>query len=186
MKPYIKLKNKFVIGEFSVQELKISYGIKVDDIFRGISYSGVELENKNIVNTIFNIIPERFREYFYMNIMEISTQVPAHTDSDIACTINFYMKTGAALTQFYKIKNEKAIRKQVKNQTNGYMFDIEDLEATYIFVAEPNQAYLLDGSKPHSVLSSETPNLHRSAIVLQSNKFTFDEVSQMLKETNSI
>jgi hypothetical protein len=186
MKPYIKLKNKFVIGEFSVQELKISYGIKVDDIFRGISYSGVKLENKNTVNTIFNIIPERFRKYFYMNIMEISTQVPAHTDSDISCTINFYMKTGSALTQFYTIKNENAIRKQVKNQTNGYMFDIEDLEPTYSFIAESNQAYLLDGSKPHSVLSSETSNLDRSAIVLQTDRFTFDDVSQMLKETHSI
>jgi hypothetical protein len=96
------------------------------------------------------------------------------------------MKTGSALTQFYTIKNENAIRKQVKNQTNGYMFDIEDLEPTYSFIAESNQAYLLDGSKPHSVLSSETSNLDRSAIVLQTDRFTFDDVSQMLKETHSI
>ena len=183
MTSYIKLKNKFVIDNFLIQDLTVSYGRKVDDKFKGIWYSGVEFENKD---SIFNIIPDRFKPYFDINIMEVNTRIPPHTDSTILATINCYIKTDNCLTQFYKFKNENPTTRQIENQTNGYLFNVEDLETTDSFIAEENDAYLLDVSKPHSVIPLETVPVYRSAIVFQTKNFTFDEVSKMLTETNNV
>jgi hypothetical protein len=101
-------------------------------------------------------------------------------------TINFYIKTDNCLTQFYKFKSENPTTRQIENQTDGYLFNVEDLETTNSFTAEPTDAYLLDVTKPHSVIPLETTNIHRSAIVLQTDRFTFDEVLEMLKETDNV
>jgi hypothetical protein len=183
MKNFIKLKNKFIINEYSIQQLRVWYGKKDNDKFKGIWYSDVECQDKD---TIFGIIPAQFRSYFAMKIMEVNTRIPPHTDSKILSTINFYIKTGNCLTQFYKFKNENPTLTQVENQTNGYLFNVEDLETANSFTAEPTDAYLLDVTKPHAVIPLETTNIHRSAIVLQTDRFTFDEALEMLKETDNL
>ena len=75
---------------------------------------------------------------------------------------------------------------QVENQTDGYLFKVDELETTDSFIAESNDAYLLNVTSPHSVIPLELTNIHRSAIVLQTNRFTFDEVLEMLKETDNV
>jgi hypothetical protein len=182
MKNFIKLKNKFIINEYSIQQLRVWYGKKDNNKFKGIWYSDVECQDKD---TIFGSIPTQFRPYFTMKIMEVNTRIPPHTDSRILSTINFYIKTDNCLTQFYKFKSENPTTRQIENQTNGYLFNVEDLETADSFIAESNDAYLLDVSKPHSVIPLEITNIHRSAIVLQTNRFAFDEVLEMLKETNN-
>jgi hypothetical protein len=101
-------------------------------------------------------------------------------------TINFYIKADNCLTQFYEFKSENLTKTQTENQTNGYLFKLDELETVNSFIAEPNDAYLLDVTKPHSVIPLQITNTHRSAIALQTNKFTFDEVLEMLKETNNV
>lgn len=183
MQNFAKLKNKFIIDSYTIQQMLVQYGKKDNDKFKGIWYSAVEYQNKN---RIFDSIPVRFRPYFAMISMEVNTRIPPHTDSGILSTINFYIKTGECLTQFYKFKSENITKTQIKNQTHGYLFKLDELETTNSFIAEPNDAYLLDVSKPHSVIPLEITNMYRSAIALQTNKFTFDEVLEMLKETNNL
>ena len=84
--------------------------------------------------------------------MRINTTIPPHTDSGIKSTINIYLKTDNCLTQFYKFKNDKPKTEQVENQTDGFIFDENDLEKTTSFIAKPNEAWLLDVSLPHSVV----------------------------------
>jgi hypothetical protein len=125
MKNFIKLKNKFIISDYSVQQLRVGYGKKDNDKFKGIWYSDVEYQNKD---TIFDSIPARFRPYFAMRVMEVNTRIPPHTDSRIVSTINFYIKTDQCLTQFYKFKSENPTTTQVENQTDGFLFNVEDLK----------------------------------------------------------
>jgi hypothetical protein len=183
MKNFAKLKNKFIIDDYTIQQIRVWYGTKDNDKFKGIWYSDVKYQNKD---TIFNIIPVRFRPYFNMLSMEVNTRIPPHTDSRILSTINFYIKADNCLTQFYEFKSENLTKTQTENQTNGYLFKLDELETVNSFIAKPNDAYLLDVTKPHSVIPLQITNTHRSAIALQTNKFTFDEVLEMLKETNNV
>ena len=183
MKNFVKLKNKFIINDYSIQQLTVGYGKKDNDKFKGIWYSNVEYQNKD---TIFGSIPARFRPYYAMKVMEVNTRIPPHTDSRILSTINFYIKTDQCLTQFYKFKSENPTTTQIENQTDGYLFKVDELETTDSFIAEPNDAYLLNVTSPHSVIPLELTSIHRSAIVLQTNRFTFDEVLEMLKETDNV
>jgi hypothetical protein len=183
MKNFAKLKNKFIIDNYTIQRMKVQYGKKDNNEFKGIWYSDIEYQNKD---TLFNTIPTRFRNQFTMISVEVNTRIPPHTDSGILSTINFYIRPDKYLTQFYKFKSENLTKTQVENQTNGYLFKLDELETVNSFIAEPNDAYLLDVTKPHSVIPLQIMNTHRSAIALQTNKFTFDEVLEMLKETNNV
>ena len=181
---FVKLKNKLHVNDYTIKSLIVSYGRKIDgNTFKGISYSNVEFNNKD---KIYNLIPEKFKKYFMIGIMEVNAQIPPHTDSKILSTINVYINTDNCLTQFYKFKNKHLDKTQIENQTTGFLFKPEDLETTDNFVAEPNDAYLLNVSQPHAVIPQGASDIHRTAIVLQSGKFSFEEVIEMLKETDNL
>jgi hypothetical protein len=181
---FVKLKNKFYIDDYTIKSLIVSYGTRIDDnTFKGISYSNIELDNKD---DIFNLIPDRFKKYFMIGIMEVTHKIPPHTDSKVLSTINIYNNTENCQTQFYEFKDQVVEKSQLENQTTGFIFKTENLDPTDNFIAEPNEAYLLNVSKPHAVIPQEDLSIYRVAIVLQSAKFSFDEVLEMLKETDNI
>jgi hypothetical protein len=181
---FIKLKNKLHVNDYTIKSLIVSYGTRLDDnTFKGISYSNIEVANND---EIFNLIPDRFKKYFMIGIMEVTHKIPPHTDSNVLSTINIYINTDNCLTQFYKFKDQVVEKSQLENQTTGFLFKTEDLNPTDNFVAEPNDAYLLNVSLPHAVIPQEELPIHRIAVVLQSGKFSFDEVLEMLKETGNV
>ena len=187
---FAKLKNKFYIDDYTKKSLIVSYGKQINDTtFKGISYSSIEFNNKKEIisfKEIFKIIPERYRQYFMIAVMEVNTQIPPHTDSKILSTINIYINTDNCLTQFYKFKNKNLKKTQIENQTNGFLFEINDLDLTDSFIAESNDAFLLDVSTPHAVIPQGNTSINRTAIVLQSGVFNFNEVIEMLEETGNI
>jgi hypothetical protein len=181
---FAKLKNKFYIDDYIKKSLIVSYGKQINDTtFKGICYSDIEFKEKD---EIFKIIPERFRQYFMIGVMEVNTQIPPHTDSKILSTINIYLNTDNCLTQFYKFKNENFEKSQIENQTTGFLFGPKDLDLTDSFIATPNDAYLLDVSMPHAVIPQDSNSIYRTAIFLQSSFFNFNEVLEMLRETDNI
>ncbi len=180
---FIKLKNPFKVDPYIIKDLRISFGKKVNDTFKGIWYSNVEFDNKD---QIFNVIPEHSRKYFGISIMEVNTYIPPHTDSSILVTINFYIKTNGCTTQFFKFKDTNITKTQIENQTNGFLFNPNDLDSTDRFVAQDNDVYLLDVSKPHSVIPQSISPVYRTAICLQSRDCNFDDTVKLLQETNSI
>jgi len=181
---FIKLKNKLHVNDYTIKSLIVSYGTRLDDnTFKGISYSNIEVANND---EIFNLIPDRFKKYFMIGIMEVTHKIPPHTDSNVLSTINIYINTDNCLTQFYKFKNKHLDKTQIENQTTGFLFKPEDLETTDNFIAEPNDAYLLNVSQPHAVIPQGALDIYRTAIVLQSGKFSFEEVIEMLKETDNL
>ena len=171
---FIKLNKLIYIPEYDIKEHVVSYGNK-------ISYAVVSTP----LNDIFSLVPERYRKDFVLLIMEISGNVPPHTDSKILSTINIYLKSDNCKTIFYEIVTNSPQTTQVKNQTNGKMFDLNSLKSIGEFVAKNNEAWLLDVSIPHSVTSTGS-SINRIAVCLQSTKHGIDQVKEMLTETGNI
>lgn len=180
---FIKLKNKFVVGDYSKIGTKNQYGMNTPVGFVGIQYSYIDLSNSE---DLLNIIPEEYRNDCTLSVMDLNYQIPPHTDSDIEAIINFYIKTSNCKTQFYKFKTDQVKTHQITNQTDGFIFDPNDLEETGSFVAEDGDAYLLDVSQPHAVFSPNQGFTERKAICLQIKYRSFEEAKQMLIASGQI
>jgi hypothetical protein len=178
----IKLKKTLDLKKFSLDKKFISYGKEINGEFQGLEYWTLFLENSS---EILNIISEQYINDFSLSFLRINTSyVPPHTDSNILSTINFYIETEECTTTFFEFKNKNPVRHQLENQTTGYLFNESDLIESQKFVAKPNEIWLLDVSKPHSVVSSKSNFKERKAICLQSRVHNFNRVIEMLKETN--
>jgi hypothetical protein len=170
---FIKLKGRKIINEYQIKDLVITYGVK-------IKYSRVSTTEK-----LIEIIPERYRDQFVLLAMDIVGSIPPHTDSGIKCTINVYVSPGNYTTKFWSIKDHNPDKTyQVKNQTNGKVFSYDAVEFINSFKAKKGEIYLLDVTKPHSVESIK-PN-KRFALCIQTSKFSFEEVKNMLIESGYI
>lgn len=177
-----KLKGSFVIENYTVNSFFRFYGNAVDGIKRGLSYFTVENYG---LGHLLSVIPERYRnDDFSLSLMSINANfVPPHTDSNILTSINFYLQTDRCLTRFYDPKVKELSTYQLENQTTGYIFRESELIEVGNFLADPGDAYLLDVSKPHSVINSQKIEIDRKAIVIQSRKYDFEAVREMLIET---
>lgn len=134
---------------------------------------------------IYNILPKRYWDDFYLTVMSINRDIPPHTDSDIDATINFYFETDNCETVFYEPIVNKLETVKIENQTNGCIYKKEQLKQIASFVAKPMEVWILDVTKIHSV---ETPkeSVIRKAITLHTQKHTYLNVCEMLKETECI
>jgi len=171
---FTKLNKSITISEYETKQHVVSYGNR-------ISYAVVSTP----LNDIFSLVPERYRKDFVLLIMEISGNVPPHTDSKILSTINIYLKPDNCKTTFYEIVTDTPKTTQVANQTNGKLFDLSSLKPIGEFVAKKDEAWLLDVSTPHSVTSTES-TINRIAVCLQSNKHATMQVKEMLAETGNL
>lgn len=176
---FVKLNKKFDLSEYKETNVFVRYG-RMTDIFRGTQYFNLEKYD----SSIYDVIPERYREDFTACLLKINYNIRAHTDSEITATINFYLETNSFKTSFYSFKSNDHTEIKIANQTNGSVFDFKDLNEERSFVAENGEAWLLDVTKPHSVLADEP--LTRVALCLQTKKFNYDQVVEMLKETGYI
>lgn len=170
---FIKLNKPIQILTYEIQQHYVSFGNK-------ITYSKVSTP----LNDIFSLIPERYRTDFILLLMEISGNIAPHTDSDILSTINIYIKTDNCKTVFHDLIDSTApVRsRKIKNQTNGRMFDPTCLKVIGEFEAVPTDAWLLDVTRIHSVISA-AGNINRKSICLQTTKHSIEHVKEMLSET---
>jgi hypothetical protein len=151
---------------------QISYG----DV---ISYFDAELT----AGGVFYVLPLRYRPDFHLAVMDITDAVPPHTDSEINCTINFYVETEPCVTKFYRSEGNSVTLK-IPDQTNGRIYDKDNLVCTGEFMAKSGDAYLLDVTKIHAVQPLFGLN-KRTAITLCTDKYDYDQVSEMLYETGN-
>jgi hypothetical protein len=171
---FIKLKKPIIVHEYEIQQHVVSYSDR-------LLYSKVSTP----LNDIFSLIPDRYRSDFTLRLMKITGNIPPHTDSGILTTINIYVKPDRCKTSFYKIITDSPETMQIENQTNGEIFSLNSLTKIGEFVAEKDEAWLLDVSIPHSVVSRES-TVDRIAVCLQSAKHDMSAVTEMLIETNNI
>lgn len=177
-----KLKYGFNIDNYEKLLPTKSYGEVVDGEFKGIQYRYVDFPK---MDNLFHLLPQKYRLDFFTQEMKVNRLIPPHTDSGIKVTINFYIRTDNCLTQFYRFKNNNPKTIQVNNQTDGYIFDENDLIKTKSFVANPNEVWVLDVSQPHGVFPLGEFE-ERVAITLATPIHSYDDVCNMLYETGNL
>ena len=163
------LKKQFSNLDYAQGGKQISYG----DV---ITYYDAELAGGGVWFTI----PLRYRSDFHLSLLKITGPVPPHTDSEVKTSINFYIEPGNYVTTFYT-PEPKAVKRQIENQTNGYIFEQHELANRGSFVAKPGDAYLLGIDHVHDVQGSG----ERTLLCLGTDKHGFYDVLHMLVETGN-
>lgn len=164
------------------QGLKTFTGVELDGEKKGIDYKKIWSPD---AEKIYSILPKRYWDDFHLTVMTINCEIPPHTDTEIISTINFYIKTDNCRTVFYDKKTSDAKTIQIENQTDGFIYYKEDLIEVDSFIAQPNEIWLLDVKKVHSVEPMGEIKL-RKAITLGSFIHDYDAVVEMLKETGCL
>ena len=174
---FIKLNCNYTTTQYSYNALIKSYGNFVNGHWEGIEYyNTVDQES----NELWNLIPKEYHNDFYLCIMVINCKIPPHTDSNILCSINAYIKPDGSITKFYSIIGDTITRK-ITNQTNGSIFDKACLTQLGEFTAGQDEVYLLDVTVPHSVEPGNNESgTERIAVCLQSKTKTFNQVFDIL------
>jgi len=149
---------------------QISYG----DV---ITYYDAEIAGSEV----FLTIPPQYRSDFCLSLLKITGAVPPHTDSEVKTSINFYIEPGDYVTTFYT-PEPKAVKRQIENQTNGYIFQHSELANRGFFKARPGDAYLLGIDRVHDVQGSG----ERTVLCLATDKHDFYDVLGMLVETENV
>lgn len=167
---------------FEVPIYAVTHGLKTftGENTKGIDYKKIWSPDSK---EIYSVIPERYWEDFHLTIMTINTAIPPHTDTEIITTINFYIKTDNCRTIFFEPIVEDPRKFQIKNQTDGYIFNEEDLKEVSSFTAKDNEIWVLDVKKIHSVVGEPTL---RKAITLGTRVHNYESVYEMLKETGCV
>lgn len=166
----------FRILKRSFQNLNYAQGGKQISYGDVITYYDAELAGGGVWFTI----PLRYRSDFHLSLLKINGAVPPHTDSEIKTSINFYIEPGDYVTTFYT-PEPKAVKRQIENQTNGYIFQQHELANRGSFVAKPGDAYLLGVDHVHDVQGSG----ERTLLCLGTDKHGFYDVLHMLVETGN-
>jgi hypothetical protein len=174
---YCKLNKTFQIPIYAVTDGLKTFTGEND---KGIDYKKIWSPESEF---IYGVLPERYWNDFHLTIMTINRDIPAHTDTEIITTINFYIKTDNCRTVFFEPIVEEPRKFQIKNQTDGYIFNEEDLKEIDSFVAKDNEVWVLDVKKIHSVQGNPTL---RKAITLGTRIHNYEAVCEMLKETGCV
>ena len=112
-----------------------------------------------------SVLEQEVPKAFYMEMPKPcaeSKHLPPHIDRARRCAINIYLACDGEETKFYA--------------------DVDgELQEKDSFIAKPNEAWLLDVSKPHSVSMKES--MLRSSISISFRKLSFDKLNTLLQES---
>lgn len=180
---FAKLNKSFETPIYAViAGLKTFTGTDIDGVKKGIDYKKIWSPDSA---KLYGVLPERYHKDFHLTVMTINAAIPPHTDTEIITTINFYVYTDNCKTTFYNLKTDTPKKYQIENQTDGYIFDVGDLEEVSSFVAKPNETWVLDVKKVHGVEPLGEIKL-RKAITLGTRIHNYDAVCEMLRETGNL
>lgn len=177
-----KLNLDWQVGDFTYGDKIVEFGSRFVDskLVPQIAYHVAHGECENLLD---KLIPERYLKDFRVAVMDISSGVGPHTDSEILVTINHYFQTNDELTIFYSFKPDVEITtKQIKNQTNGLVFNPSQLNVHSAFTAKENETWVLDVTQPHSVRAITPSTRFRRAVVVNTTVYTYEQVLEMLEE----
>ena len=173
---FLKLNHKFDLPDVSVGPVNIQYGIEVENNFYGIWYNSLQPKETYLIK---DLLPEKFLDGFCVDLMQVNCLILPHIDSNVKCVVNFYVKTEECITQFYDIK-PGANPYKIPNQTNGCIYNLDDLIPGPSFIANPGDVYLLDITKPHSVTPLTDGLINRVAFCAGSTKLSYEEIKNLL------
>lgn len=117
-------------------------------------------------------------------LVEINGPIQAgpHRDHGIQCSINFYVKSSAARTQFWH-EAPGATALVYQHEEKAHMYRKAELLPWCNFTAADGDAYLLNNSEIHSVEPGETP-IDRLFVQFAWSNTIFTQLLNKLKKTS--
>lgn len=179
---FAKSTKQINIKDYKLLGIHSQFGMVIDGNFKGVRYNVTEPYE---FREFLDLIPKRYQSDFYLSVMVINHEIPPHTDSGIRAVVNLYLETGNCSTVFYDIASDAPKLTQVDNQTNGHIYDVSDLHERGFFVALSGETWVLDVTRPHSVIPRGKMG-NRIVASLTTNSHDFNDVILMLRETGSI
>lgn len=134
------------------------------------------------------IIPEEFRQRFFLTHLAMRGRIVPHVDQGIRCKINIYLSENNATTRFYtgavKEMPKDCLGCNIEKFTNGECacsMKPNNLTIVEEFTAHPGDVYLLDTTSIHSVeeLSADNPRF----VLNLSTDMSYNEVYDMLHKS---
>lgn len=173
---FAKLNKEIIISEYKQEGIRTVYG---NNLLKYCLVSNVSFD-------MYSLIPERYRQGFVLLDMQSTNILSPHTDDRTLCTINVYVEPCNCVTTFYELKPDTDINVFTMNSAStGRLFSKSHLNSIGSFVAQKNEAWILDVTKPHSVYPCVAgEKINRLAIALQTSIHSYEQVVVMLKETN--
>ena len=175
---FCKLRSNFYLHDIEVKDEQMFYG----ENGKGIGYYNADFPRKFDLMQL--LVPPALQKNFSITLMRINVLVPPHIDNGIKSTINIYLETGDCATNFYRFATDNPRTRQVGGQSDGFIYDDNDLIKTNSFNAKPYEAWLLDVTKPHSVKPGKDFK-ERTAIAISST-LCYDKVKFMLENRGLI
>jgi hypothetical protein len=161
--------------------------LKSDSIFARYNSITTVLEYRNILDLdlfrslhrrkISKIPPSRVA----FTTLEGTGSLFPHIDHECLVALNFYVLAGQDSTKFYQIKDENSVKKiQYPGKKDAKIYHPSSLIEKESFIANANDAYLLNVSKIHSVEKiSKAPRIFMSYLW---NDHSYEEVLKSIKE----
>jgi len=144
------------------------------------TYSHVDIDSSII-------IPEEYRQRFFLTHLAMRGKIVPHRDQGIQCKINIYLSENQATTRFYS-----GDYKELAKDCSGCNFEKftagecacsmkpNNLVLQDQFTAHPYDAYLINTTEIHSVeeLSADNPRF----VLNLTTSMPYEEVYAMLKQ----
>lgn len=171
--------------EFEAPLYAITDGLKT---FTGVEGKGIDYKKiwSPDAEKLLSVLPRKYWNDFHLTVMQINRDIPAHTDTEIVTTINFYLETGGEDidTIFFEPTVDDPKTFQIENQTDGYIYDKSELKEVGRFRAKPLECWVLDVKKIHSVEGNVTGL--RKAVTLGTFVHSYEDVISMMKENGVV
>lgn len=186
---FSKLNKKFPNPNYKIKDRHTGYLTNVRGQYRGTNYYHIDLHDEEIY---LGIIPKKYWNDFMITLLTVDVFLQPHTDSNVTASINFYIDTHECHTVFYVAKDDSVTGyKTSDTSTNGQSFNVDNLSIIGSFIAEPGDCYVFDPNCIHGVypktwvypIHQLTTQRKRKAISMVTDRFTYDEVVEMCKET---
>jgi hypothetical protein len=118
-----------------------------------------------------------YSQYFYTSFVDVTANVPPHTDIVDKVNINFYIETGDYVTTFYTSRDGSE-RLTYADHGDGHVYNMNDLKPIASFRAQPGDVYVLNGKVIHGVSSD---NLQaRKFLQVSTNMLEYEQVLEIL------
>lgn len=146
--------------------------------FQGVIYRQILSGHEKFLK----LVPESTWPNWSVSHMTITDLAPPHIDNKITSNINFYINTDNCQTKFYKPLVEQLDTQKLSTQTNGRLYDPQQLDTVGSFTAQDGDVYLLDITKIHSVEAVNKQNFNRTAVSMHSF-YSYSQVIKLLEDT---
>lgn len=169
-------------GPVTVLKKQIEFATTPSEEFYGIRYYDVA---SPVLETLYNLLPADVHVDFYSSLLVINDNIPPHTDIVETAGFNCYIKPGEYWTNMY-INDADARGEEYADHGEGHIYRREDLTLMGTFKADPFGIYLIDNKMIHEVHTYNVDKPIREVLQLATNKYSFTEVCQMIKDNQNV